>query len=141
MNGWIQIIIQSIYCMYLNKVRLTNERFEIYTAMLFFVETVGASSHPQRSAFSGQSGPCLVVREDHQLGQLLHWSHGWLTSPTPSRSSETNNNLNIILQQSTLSNTIIFLQWIEKQKFEPKIFYGNKNIWEKCQIPTFWEFM
>ena len=57
------------------EVKLTNERFEIYAAVLFFVETVGTSPHPQGPPLPSQPGPGLVVREDHQLGELLHWSH------------------------------------------------------------------
>ena len=116
MNEYIYTIINKLLSkldtVYKYKVKLTNERFEIYAAVLFFVETVGTSPHPQGPPLPCQPGPGLVVREDHQLGELLHWSHrgssSWLptrrkTRPAPahcsvfSRSSETKN-FNIILQ-------------------------------------------
>ena len=51
--------------------------------MLFLVETVGTSPHPQGPALPSQPGPGLVVGEDDNLGELLHWSHHlqlWLVS-------------------------------------------------------------
>ena len=79
MNEYIYTIINKLLSkldtVYKYKVKLTNERFEIYAAVLFFVETVGTSPHPQGPPLPCQPGPGLVVREDHQLRELLHWSH------------------------------------------------------------------